>query len=92
MVLVIVPEKKLLELFRKNSCKKQIKVSLELKNQSVEIVISYILDGKDKVICLIAAQIKKAQYNSVNSSKNLKYSEANVNVELDLSNYAAKAD
>ena len=55
MVLVIVTEKKLLELFRKNSCKKQIKVSLELKNQSVENVISYILDGKDKVICLIAA-------------------------------------
>ena len=55
MVLVIVPEKKLLELFRKNSCKKQIKVSLELKNRSVENVISYILDGKDKVICLIAA-------------------------------------
>ena len=55
MVLLIVTEKKLLELFRKNSSKKQIKVSLELKNQSVENVISYILDGKDKVICLIAA-------------------------------------
>ena len=36
-----------LELFKKKNCKKQIKKNLELKKQSREKVINYMLNGKD---------------------------------------------
>ena len=51
MLLMILTDKKLLELLMKKNCKKQIKKNLELKNSVV----------------------------------------ANVKIELDISNYAAKA-
>ena len=47
-------EKKLLELFTKKNCKKQIKKGLELKNQSRKKIINYLLNGKDTKICVIA--------------------------------------
>ena len=40
-------------------CKKQIKKSLEFKNQSREKAIKYILNGKDMIILLIGRLIKK---------------------------------
>ena len=54
MLLMILMEKKLLELTTKTNCKKQIKNNLELKNKSRENVINYMLNGKDSIICLIA--------------------------------------
>ena len=46
--------RKLLELFTKKNCKKQIKKSLELKKLSREKVINNVLNGKDTIIRLIA--------------------------------------
>ena len=54
ILLMILTEKKLLELFTKKNCKKQIKKSLELKMQSREKVINYMLNRKDPIIYLIA--------------------------------------
>ena len=53
MLLVILNEKKLLERFTKMNCKKHTKKKLELKNESGEKVISYILNGKDTIVGLI---------------------------------------
>ena len=52
ILLMILTEKKLLELFTKKNCKKQIKKSLELKMQSREKVINYMLNRKDPIIYL----------------------------------------
>ena len=54
MFVKILMEKNLLELFTKKNCKKQIKKGLELKNQSKEKMINYLLNGKDTKICVIA--------------------------------------
>ena len=53
MLLVILNEKKLLERFTKMNCKKHTKKKLELKNESGEKVISYILNDKDAIVGLI---------------------------------------
>ena len=50
MLLVILTEKKLLELFIKKNYKKQIKKSLEWKRLYIEKGINYMLSGKP-VIC-----------------------------------------
>ena len=52
--------KKLQEHFMKKNCKKQIKKHLELKKQSKEKAIKYMLNGKDMIIHLIAGLIKQA--------------------------------
>ena len=54
MFVKILMEKNLLELFTKKNWKKQIKKGLELKNQSREKMINYLLNGKDTKICVIA--------------------------------------
>ena len=50
MLLTILREKKLFVRIMKTHCKKQIKKNLELKKQSKEKVISYMLNGKDTTI------------------------------------------
>ena len=50
------------------------------------------LNGKDTIIPFLTGQIKKAQYKAVNIFQNPKFLEANVKVELDLSNYETKTD
>ena len=75
---------KLLESFTKRNCKKQIKKCLELKKQSREKVINYMLNGKASVILLM-----------VGLSENFpkpKSSGVKVKVELDLSNHATNAN
>ena len=59
-LLVILTEKKLLEHSAKKNFKNQIKKSLELKQQSSEKAINYMLNGKNRIIRLIDGQIKKA--------------------------------
>ena len=56
MLLMILMATKLLEHFTKKYCKKKkkIKKSLELKMQSREKTINYILNGKAMRTCLIA--------------------------------------
>ena len=53
---------KIVETFHKNELQNQIKKNLELKKQSIEKVINYMLNGKVMIICLIVGQIKKKQY------------------------------
>ena len=53
MLLMILMEQILLEPFMKKSCKRLIKKSLELKKQSREKMINYMLNGKVMIIRLI---------------------------------------
>ena len=55
-------EKKLLERFLKNNCKRQIKCSLELKKYSREKIINYMSNGEIMVIHLIVGLMKKIFY------------------------------
>ena len=52
MLLVILTEKKFLELFMKKNCRNQIKKSLQFKTYSREKVINHMSDGKAMVIIL----------------------------------------
>ena len=60
MLLMILMEKKLFERFTKTNCRKANKKSLELKMESKEKVIKYMLNEKDTIIGLIVVSIKKA--------------------------------
>ena len=60
MLLMILMEKKLFERFTKTNCRKTNKKSLELKMESKEKVIKYMLNEKDTIIGLIVVSIKKA--------------------------------
>ena len=53
ILLMILMEKKLLQLFRKKNFKKQIKKNLELKKYSKEKAINYISKEKNIIIRLI---------------------------------------
>ena len=53
---MILTEKKLLEHGMKKNDKSQIKKNLELKNQSREKGINYMLNGKVMLICLISGK------------------------------------
>ena len=59
MLLVNSMVKKLLERFSWRNCKKWIKKNLELKNQSREKMINYMLHGKATKVFLIVGFIKK---------------------------------
>ena len=59
MLLMISIVKTLLENCMKKKCKRQIKNNLELKKLLKEKVISYMSNGKDMIIHLIAGLIKK---------------------------------
>ena len=63
LLLVILTEKKSLECFTKNSCKKQIKRSLELKKWWKENTINYMLNRKAMIILLIVGLIIKHSTN-----------------------------
>ena len=52
-------ENKLLERFTKTNCEKQIKKNLEQQKQEREKVINLMLVGKDAIVRLIVASIKK---------------------------------
>ena len=88
---MILKEKKLLEDFTKTNCKKQIKKDLELKRQSGEKVLNYMLNGKVMIIRLIVGSTKKTVQMSEYFPEP-KLLGANVKVELHLSNYATKID
>ena len=49
--------------FYEKDCKKQIKKSLELRKQSREKMVNYILNAKDAIICLVARKKKKDSIN-----------------------------
>ena len=53
MLLMILVEKKFLELFAKKNCKKQIKKDLESKKQKRNKAINYMLNLNDILIGLI---------------------------------------
>ena len=53
ILLVVLTGKMLLERFKKMNCKEQIKINLELKKQSNEEEINYILNGKVMIVPLI---------------------------------------
>ena len=78
---MILKEKKLLEDFTKTNCKKQIKKDLELKRQSGEKVLNYMLNGKVMIIRLIVGSTKKTVQMSEYFPEP-KLSGANVKVEL----------
>ena len=59
MLLVTMKAKKLLEIFTKRNCRKQVKKSLELKKSLKEKMINYMLNGKTIIILLTNALIKK---------------------------------
>ena len=55
---------KLLEVFMKKNCKKQVKKNLEYKKYLKEKVINYMSNGKDMIIVLIVGLIKKTLYKN----------------------------
>ena len=59
MLLMILMENKSLERFTKTNCEKQIKKNLEQQKQEREKVINLMLVGKDAIVRLIVASIKK---------------------------------
>ena len=59
ILLATLMRKKLFRDFMKKNRKKKIRKSLELKNSSREEMINYMLNGKDKIIGLIAGYVKK---------------------------------
>ena len=52
-------EEEIVQRFYEKESKKKIRKSLELKNSSREEMINYMLNGKDKIIGLIAGYVKK---------------------------------
>ena len=85
--------KKLLEFFMKKNCKKLIKKNLEKKKYLKEKVINCMSSGKGMIVILIVGLIKKISYkNCQYFSKSFKNFGRNINVKIDLSNYATKTD
>ena len=85
--------KKLLEFFMKKNCKKLIKKNLEKKKYLKEKVINCMSSGKGMIVILIVGLIKKISYkNCQYFSKLFKNFGRNINVKIDLSNYATKTD
>ena len=81
--------KKLLELFYE----KELQKNLEYKKQLREKEVSYMLNGKAMIIHLIAGMIKKTLYKmSQYFPKLYKPFGGDINVKVDLSNYATKTD
>ena len=52
-------EEEIVQRFYEKELKKKIRKSLELKTSSREEMINYMLNGKDKIIGLIAGYVKK---------------------------------
>ena len=84
MLLVILTESKLLELFTKKELHKE--------NQKEFRVINYKLNGKATIALLIAALIKEEIIQRSEYFPEPKYYGGRVKVDLDLSNFAAKVD
>ena len=59
MLLAILIAKKLFESFYEKNSKKQIGKNLEVKKESREKLINYILNGKATILLLIVGLIKK---------------------------------
>ena len=88
----------------KKNCKRQIKNSLEWKKYLKEKVINCMLNGKDTTIQLLFGLIKKIlneilsnaislyKNESILSPKPCRSFGGNINVKVDLSNYATKTD
>ena len=77
----------------KKNCKKQINKTSEYKKQLQEKVINFMSNGKDMMIHLIVALIKKALYKlSQYFPQPFRCFGGNMNVKVDLSNHATKTD
>ena len=91
--------KKLLEHFMKKNCKRLIKKNSEQKKYLEKKVINYMLNGKVMIIHLIAGLIKKINVVALQHIKMSQYFPkpyepfgGDINVKVNLSNYATKAD
>ena len=86
--------KKLLEHFMKENCKRLIKKNSEQKMYLRKKVVSYMSDGKVMIIHLIVGLRKKIQCNYKKMGQYFlkKYNpfSGDINVKVDLSNYATK--
>ena len=84
----------LLEVFMKKNYKKQIKKNLEQKKYLKEKVINFLSNGKDMIIHLIVGLIKKKPHIKMSQyfPKPFRRFLGNINVKVDLSNYATKTD
>ena len=77
----------------KKNCKKLIKKNLEKKKYLKEKLINCMSSGKGMIVILIVGLIKKISYkNCQYFSKSFKNFGRNINVKIDLSNYATKTD
>ena len=85
--------KKLLENFMKKNYERLIKKNLGLKRWLKEKVINYMSNGKVIIIHLIVGLIKKTLYKmSQYFPKPYEPFGGDINVKVDLSNYATKAN
>ena len=100
MLLVTWMTNQLLEFCMKKNCKKLIKKNLEYKKYLKEKVVNCTSNGKDTIINLIVGLIKKKQpWMQLHCIKMSQYFPkpfrsfgGNINVKVDLSNYATKTD
>ena len=83
----------------KKNCKRLIKKNSEYKKYLEKKTINYMLNGKVIIIHLIAGLIKKIQCDSIDCIKTSQYFPkpyepfgGDINIKVDLSNYATKAD
>ena len=80
--------KKLLEVFMKKNWKKLVKKNLEQKKYLKEKEINCTSNGKGMIIVLIVRLIEKISYKN----ESIRSFGGNINVKVDLSNYATKTD
>ena len=73
------------------NCKKLVKKNSEQKKYLKEKVINSMSNGKDMIIHLIVALIKKTSYKN-DFPKSFRNFGGNINIKVDLSNYATKTD
>ena len=83
---------KLLELFVRKNCRRQIKQNLEQEKELKEKEISYLLNRKIIIIHSLVGLIKKRLYKMIQYFPKLyRTFGGNISVKVDLSNYATKA-
>ena len=83
---------KLLELFVRKNCRRQIKQNLEQEKELKEKEISYMLNRKIIIIHSLVGLIKKRLYKMIQYFPKLyRTFGGNISVKVDLSNYATKA-
>ena len=77
----------------KTNCKNQVKKNLEQKKYLKEKVINCTSNGKGMIVVLIKGLIKKVSYkNESILSEAIQKFEGNINIKVDLPDYATKTD